>query len=183
MVVGKRNKRSRYRGSHTHGGGAKKKRRGAGNRGGRGRGGFGKRGQQRMPTAQARKEKLGKRGFIHHGVKKDLKGINLGDFSRLLEKGLVKNEGVVDLNKLGYKLLSSGDIKVKIQVKGQVSKKAEEKIIKAGGEVLKEAQRGKASGAPEGEKKVSETREGEPLAPRKVASVPRKEEPKGEKEQ
>ena len=91
-----------------------------------------------MPTALKNKKVLGKLGFIHHGIKKEAKGINLGDFNILLERGLVKNEGVIDLNKLGYKLLSSGDIKAKIQVKGQVSQKAEEKILKAGGKVLKE---------------------------------------------
>lgn len=91
-----------------------------------------------MPTALKNKELLGKLGFIHHSVKKELKGINLSDFNRLLEKNLIKNEGVIDLYKIGYKLLSSGEIKVKIQVKGQVSQKAEEKILKAGGKVLKE---------------------------------------------
>src|SRR3989338_2045713 len=50
MPANKQKKVVRYRGSHTHGGGAKKKRRGAGNRGGRGMAGSGKRAGQIKPT-------------------------------------------------------------------------------------------------------------------------------------
>jgi len=139
MVVKKRSKRSRARGSWTHGGGSKKKRRGAGSRGGRGRGGFGKRGQQQMPTAQARKEKLGKSGFYRHGQKIKFNPLNLDDLNRLIEQGKIK-EGKVDLKELGYnKLLGSGKISVKLQIKvNYFSKKAEEKIKAAGGEILAE---------------------------------------------
>lgn len=137
MVVRKRSKRSRYRGSWTHGGGHKKKRRGAGSRGGRGRGGFGKRGQHMMPTAQAKKEKLGKAGFTRHGQKIKINKINFDDLNKLLEKGKIK-EGEIDLNALGYnKLLGSGKIKAKLKIKvDYFSKKAEEKIKAAGGEIL-----------------------------------------------
>ncbi|MBW2963289.1 uL15 family ribosomal protein [Candidatus Woesearchaeota archaeon] len=139
MAVHKRSKRSRARGSWTHGGGHKKKRRGAGSRGGRGRGGFGKRGQQRMPTALTQGEILGKQGFIRHGQKKKIEGINLDDLKRLIEGGKVKGGEVIDLGALGYnKLLGSGKIDLKLKVKvDHVSKKAEEKIKAAGGEILK----------------------------------------------
>ena len=50
MTTNKRKKVVKYRGSHTHGGGAKKKRRGAGHRGGRGMAGSGKRADQKKPT-------------------------------------------------------------------------------------------------------------------------------------
>jgi len=140
MVFRKRSKRSRYRGSWTHGGGHKKKRRGAGSRGGRGRGGFGKRGQQRLPTAQKRKEKLGGSGFVHHGTKRKIKTINLEDLNRMVEKGKIKSEDIVDLGRLGYnKLLGSGQIKKKLKIQvDYFSKKAEEKIAQAGGEIVKE---------------------------------------------
>jgi len=139
MTVRKRSKRSRARGSWTHGGGHKKKRRGAGSRGGRGRGGFGKRGQHMMPTAQTQGEVLGKQGFIRHGQRKKIKKINLDDLKRLIEEGKVKGGEVIDLGALGYnKLLGSGKINLKLQVKvDYVSKKAEEKIKTAGGEILK----------------------------------------------
>ena len=142
MAVGKRSKRSRARGSWTHGGGSKKKRRGAGSRGGRGRGGFGKRGQQQMPTAQSRKEKLGKSGFYRHGQRIKFNPINLDDLNRLIERGKIK-EGKVDLKELGYnKLLGSGKISAKLQIKvDYFSKKAEEKIKAAGGEILVKAKK------------------------------------------
>ena len=46
MSVNKTKKVGKYRGSKTHGGGHMKKRRGAGNRGGRGMAGTGKRADQ-----------------------------------------------------------------------------------------------------------------------------------------
>lgn len=138
MVIKKRSKRSRYRGSWTHGGGHKKKRRGAGSRGGRGRGGFGKRGQQRLPTAQKRKEKLGRNDFFRHGIKRKIKTINLEDLNKLVGKGKIKSEGIIDLGDLGYnKLLGSGQIKNKLKIKvDYFSKKAEEKIAQAGGKII-----------------------------------------------
>lgn len=64
MII-KRKKSERYRGSQTHGGGAKKKRRGAGNRGGRGMAGSGKRADQKKPTILKNygNSYFGKRGF------------------------------------------------------------------------------------------------------------------------
>ena len=50
MTVNKRKKNSRQRGSHTHGWGAMKKHRGAGNRGGRGAAGSGKRADSKKPS-------------------------------------------------------------------------------------------------------------------------------------
>jgi len=66
MSINKRTKRSRQRGSHTHGWGAKKKHRGAGNRGGRGMAGTGKRADQKKPTIMNLygNEYFGKRGFL-----------------------------------------------------------------------------------------------------------------------
>ena len=50
MTVNRRKKVVKQRGSHTHGWGSKKKHRGAGNRGGRGMAGSGKRADQRKPS-------------------------------------------------------------------------------------------------------------------------------------
>ena len=50
MVLNKRKKNSRMRGNTTHGYGSMKKNRGAGNRGGRGMAGSGKRADQKKPT-------------------------------------------------------------------------------------------------------------------------------------
>ena len=65
MPVNKRTKLSRYRGSHTHGCGSKKKRRGAGHKGGKGMAGSGKRADQKKPTILKLygNDYYGRRGF------------------------------------------------------------------------------------------------------------------------
>lgn len=134
MVIHKRKKVTKYRAKTTHGGGHRKKRRGAGSRGGRGRAGTGKR-------ASHKKEKLGGKGFS--SLKKKIDSINLSFFTgerldRFVAAEKVVKEGdfyVVDLSKLGYgKLLGSGKINVKLKFKGNRSVKAEEKVKAAGGE-------------------------------------------------
>ena len=60
MAVNKRKKDSRARGQWTHGGGSKKKRRGAGNRGGRGHSGSGKRGDAKKQIYLKKKNYFGK---------------------------------------------------------------------------------------------------------------------------
>jgi len=59
----KRKKVTKQRGSKTHGWGAMKKHRGAGNRGGRGMAGTGKRGDAKKPSIQKNKKYFGKYGF------------------------------------------------------------------------------------------------------------------------
>ena len=89
MVVNKRKKVTRYRAHTTHGGGHRKKRRGAGNRGGKGNAGTGKRGKAKKPSY----EPLGKKGFLPPGQQKDYKPvINLSSISNLIEKKQIKEE-------------------------------------------------------------------------------------------
>jgi len=140
----------KLRGSHTHGYGSKKKHRGAGSRGGRGLAGSGKRAAQKKPSIF---KKYGKKYFGRYGfksLKKKIKAINIDylekNIEKLVKKKLVKKEGntfLIDLNKLGFeKLLGSGKVtqKFKISVKS-ASKKAIEKIKKAGGEIIKPEKR------------------------------------------
>ncbi|MFH1209585.1 MAG: uL15m family ribosomal protein [archaeon] len=137
MII-KRKKSTRYRGSQTHGSGAKKKRRGAGNRGGRGMAGTGKRADQKKPTILKLygNAYFGKRGFkIPKKIKKDIKAINLDDLQRLINKNNLKED--INLNELGYdKILSSGNLSKKYNIAcSYCSKKAKEKIEKLGGTV------------------------------------------------
>lgn len=142
MVIRKRKKVNKYRGHTTHGGGSRKKRRGAGSRGGRGRAGTGKRAGQKKAGIS---RKLGKKGFSSKSGKKGA-AINLGDFTKeklenLSKKGKVTKENdvfVVDLEKLGYqKLLSGGKVACKIKfIVEKTSSKVEEKVKAAGGEVV-----------------------------------------------
>ena len=126
----------RYRGSKTHGSGSMKKRRGAGNRGGRGNAGSGKRGDAKKPSFWKNKQLKPKT--------KLLLGINVSDLDRKLSywlsKGKISNDNgvyVVDLSKLGFKkLLGSGSVKNKYKVLCEsATEKAIEKIKSLGGEV------------------------------------------------
>ncbi len=144
MTINKRKKNSRQRGSHTHGCGSKKKRRGSGNRGGFGMAGTGKRADQRKPSIW-KEEYFGKRGFISKTPKINIKTINLRSIGQKIEKwagsGLAaKEQGayVLDIEKLGYnKLLSKGDVSIKLKIKAPyASPNAIEKVKAAGGEVV-----------------------------------------------
>jgi len=114
MPINKRKKNSRQRGSHTHGWGAMKKHRGAGNRGGRGMAGTGKRGDAKKPRIWGDRY-FGKKGFKKKGSPLRVHPINLIDLelkkdNYVQESKAVKNDGVYvfDLHKLGFtKLLST----------------------------------------------------------------------------
>ena len=129
----KRKKKSRMRGYSTHGWGARKKHRGAGNRGGRGMAGSGKRADQKKPSII---KEYGNTYFGKHGFNrpkkmiKKIKTINILDLPKFK-----KTE--INLTELGYnKLLSKGTPNKKYKIKIKLfSKKAKEKIEKAGGTI------------------------------------------------
>lgn len=135
MVVNKRKKVVKYRGSGTHGGGAKKKRRGAGNRGGRGMAGSGKRADQKKPSIiqEYGNSYFGKKGFRRPQkvlVKKEV--FNIDMLNKLADKGRLKKEGELYLVENG-KVLSRGSPRYKFNIKCGISKKAVEKIKGFGG--------------------------------------------------
>jgi len=138
MTINKRKKNSRQRAKTTHGWGAKKKHRGAGNRGGRGMAGSGKRADQLKPSILKwyGNQYFGKRGFRTHTSKK-VKAININK----LEKLDLKKEGdfyIFDASKDYNKILGTGKITKKYRVTcSSFSKKAEDKIKKLGGEAIK----------------------------------------------
>ena len=78
------------RGSHTHGGGAKKKRRGAGNRGGRGMAGSGKRAGHKTYGIV-----LGKYGFTSKKQGPPVKAINLSYFTTERVSKLINSEKAI----------------------------------------------------------------------------------------
>lgn len=142
MVVRKRKKSARQRGSGTHGWGSKKKHRGAGSRGGRGNAGQGKKAKQKKPRIWKNTKYLGKYGFKRNVTKPEVKTINISD----IEKGIgskfdikpKKGVYVIDLKKLGYdKLLGSGQVNEKFKITAnKASKGAIKKVENAGGEVI-----------------------------------------------
>jgi large subunit ribosomal protein L15 len=133
----KQKKNVRQRGAKTHGWGAKKKHRGSGNRGGKGNAGTGKRADCKKPSINPMLY-FGRHGFSSIYSEK-YHVINIGslnsnyDSFRQLEK-----DGVLDLDGLGYKkLLSTGNLTQKLSIKvKEASKKAVEKVEKAGGRVI-----------------------------------------------
>ncbi len=144
MTVNKRKKVARYRGSMTHGGGSKKKRRGAGHRGGKGMAGSGKRSDSKKPSLW-KERYFGKKGFVSKNVR-DIKAVNINyleeNILKLQSDAINKENDIfsVDLGKLGFnKLLSTGKVTNKYKIKvPYASKKAIEKIKNNGGEVILE---------------------------------------------
>ncbi|MBI2145986.1 uL15 family ribosomal protein [Candidatus Woesearchaeota archaeon] len=139
MVVHRRKKVTKYRGSVTHGGGSRKKRRGAGSRGGRGNAGTGKRAGQKK--AGLKNFHLGRHGFVRHPLAEQYKIINVGDLTLPKVQKWGTKEGdtyVVDLTKIHCgKLLGTGNTHLKLKViVPRHSAQAEEKIKAAGGSIV-----------------------------------------------
>lgn len=141
----KRKKNSRQRATTTHGWGSMKKHRGAGNRGGRGNAGSGKRGDAKKPTFRVKlKRELGRHGFSNAAGRTVFKPVNIyyieNSFETLLaQKYITENKGiyVLDVADIGFnKLLATGKVSRKYEITvGYASEKAIEKIEAAKGKV------------------------------------------------
>ncbi|VVB59401.1 50S ribosomal protein L15 [uncultured archaeon] len=182
MVVNKRKKNRKMRGSRTYGWGSPKKHRGKGSRGGVGKSGMGKRGQHKMSLLNALGIKnLGSHGFIRPRQETfedkaiNLKVIDMNTDKWLAKKIAVEEKGMIsiDMEKLGFsKVLGAGTISRKMIIKAdKFSEGAKEKIEAAGGKVEGEIIKEEKTEAPKSEKK-------ETKAPAKVAQKPAKEEQK-----
>jgi len=130
MSVQKRKKAVKRRGSRTHGYGSHKKHRGGGSAGGKGRAGSKRHNKTYFLSRGI--EPVGKKGFKSKSMTRQ-RTINLRELEKLAGAG-----NAVDLEALGYtKLLGSGEIGRPIEVKiMSFSKKAEEKLIAAGGKIV-----------------------------------------------
>tara|TARA_Y100000310_G_C20489452_1_gene718465 strand:- start:194 stop:655 length:462 start_codon:yes stop_codon:yes gene_type:complete len=125
------------RGKTNHGHGARKKWKKSGHKGGIGMAGTGKKSDHKKTLVNKLygNKYFGKQGITSRGTEKDRrKKVNVGDIERHISKFKVK-DGWLDLT--GFKILGKGEIAKKIKVRAlDVSKSAEEKIKKAGGEVI-----------------------------------------------
>ncbi len=100
------------------------KRRGAGNRGGRGMAGTGKRADQNKPSIWKNTKYFGKYGFKKKNTGKPIKPVNLQYFEqkadKLVEKKLIIKQGdiyVIDTKKLGFnKVLGCGKLTKKLNI-------------------------------------------------------------------
>jgi large subunit ribosomal protein L15 len=136
------NKRSKYRGSRTCGGGTHKNRRGAGNRGGRGRAGH--RDHRNTHFLLAGEVHNGKHGF----VRKNAVSVNVLDIGEidqmaqtLLSSSVAAKEGdviVIDASQIGIdKILGGGKVTKKMNISAKAfSEQARIKIEEQGGQAL-----------------------------------------------
>ncbi|MGM5488236.1 MAG: uL15m family ribosomal protein [Nanobdellota archaeon] len=131
----------KYRGSKTHGCGSMKKRRGAGNRGGRGNAGMGKKGKANKPTTWKTRKLLGRSGFR---IATPIRAVGLQyvdtHLESLMQKGYATEENgtyTIDLKKAGYaKLIGNGKVTKTLKIiVPQASATAVEKVKNAGGEI------------------------------------------------
>ncbi len=132
MKIKKRKKATRFRGTHTHGRGGKKKARGSGHQGGVGMAGTGKRADQRKTLVLNLygNNYFGKSKTLRKKKRVKLKTMNIRDLEQ-------KFKNMKEINLKGYKILSEGELKEKIKITASVaSKSAMEKINKAGGEII-----------------------------------------------
>ena len=139
MTHRKRKKTTRMRGSHTHGWGDKKKRRGFGHAGGKGLAGryTGAKKPSFWPAGRQHSK-----GFIPRNSAKS-NAINIGDINLMIENKKADKKGnsyEVNLNKLGYtKLLSKGKLKYNVNIiVGSATEKATKKVAEAGGNITKQ---------------------------------------------
>jgi large subunit ribosomal protein L15 len=136
------NKRSKYRGSRTCGGGTHKNRRGAGNRGGRGRAGH--RDHRFSHFLLYGQIHNGKDGFFNQTSRED-RTISIGQLDQLatdlISSGKASREGdviIIDANQIGIdKILGSGKTTLKMNITARsFSAQAKSKIEAMGGKAL-----------------------------------------------
>ena len=124
----------------THGGGARKKRKGSGHRGGKGMSGSGKRADHKktLVIKLYGNKYFGKQGITSRGTKRDIRQrINLQQIETNLEKYGKQGKNGWEINLKNYKILSKGEVKNKLIIQAkEASKSAIEKVKKAGGEIL-----------------------------------------------
>jgi large subunit ribosomal protein L15 len=143
MKTKKRKKSTRFRGTHTHGRGFKKKARGSGHRGGVGMAGTGKRGDQKKTLILNLPNKyFGKRKTLKAGPRTRIEAISLESIARnigsYVKEGKAKEtKGAYDLDLKENKIIGNNveGLKVKIHAKA-ASKGAVEAVQKAGGEIV-----------------------------------------------
>ena len=135
MVV-RRKRKYRKRLGTKPGRGARKRRRGAGNRGGRGRAGLGKRAAHKKTYfLKYEPQALGKKGFKSIKQKKELgKVVTLTQLQKLAER-LGKNE--LDLREFGVQKVISGEITIPLKIKVEkITENARRKLEAVGGAVV-----------------------------------------------
>ena len=142
MKTKKRKKSSRMHGRKmgTHGGGARKKRKGSGHRGGKGMSGSGKRADHKktLVTKLYGHNYFGKQGVTSRKTARDTRQrINLHQIEMNLEKYGEKTAKGFEVNLKKYKILGKGEVKNKLIITAkEASASAIEKVKAKGGEII-----------------------------------------------
>jgi len=142
MKTKKRTKASRQHGRHmgTHGGGARKKKKGTGHRGGKGMSGSGKRADHKKTlTIKLYGNKyFGKQGKTSRKTQRDTRQrINLQQIEMNLGKYGKKREDGWEIKLPNYKILGQGEVTNKLIINAkEASESAKEKVKAKGGEIL-----------------------------------------------
>ncbi|MDP1695345.1 MAG: uL15m family ribosomal protein [archaeon] len=136
MKIKRRRKSTRFRGSHTHARGFKKKARGSGHRGGKGMAGTGKRGDAKKSLIinLFGNDYFGKDRTLRAGTKPiKLEAINFEQIA--LNPSTYSKDGI-NFDLKGYKILSDGNPGKWTITASAASQSAVEKIKKSGGEII-----------------------------------------------
>ena len=133
IKIKKTKKAAKLRGTNSHGGGARGKRRGSGHRGGVGMAGTGKRADHKktLITKLYGNKYFGKQGVTSRGTKRrKLKAINLKEIG-------LRFKGKTEINLKDHKILGGGEVKEKLIINALAcTKSAKEKVEKAGGKII-----------------------------------------------
>ncbi len=177
MAFKKRRKNSRFRGSHTHGRGFKKKARGSGHQGGKGMAGTGKRGDAKKTMI------LNLYGNDYFGSSKALRRgqarvkmpvIALSDITSridlLVKSGVAKQaKDAYDVDYSGYKILGNEKISLKLNIKASAaSAGAIESVENAGGKIIFSESEGEEEQKEEKEEKEQKEQKKETKKPAKA---------------
>ena len=135
----RKERKSKYlRGMRRHGKGNIKNRRGAGNRGGRGKAGMHK--HKWSYTVKYEPDKYGRHGFVRHN-KKPMPAINVWEIENYIKQNMLEKDGELYTFTFKGKILGSGEITKPVKVRAlKITQKAKKKIEEAGGrvEIIKE---------------------------------------------
>ena len=140
IKIKKKKKSKKLRGTNTHGWGSRKKHKNAGNRGGIGMAGSGKKADQKksLVIKLYGNKYFGKQGITSKSTKKDKrKSMNLEQIQKNFESIMKKFGDNKKINLKNYKILGSGEIKQPVEITAkEFSKSAKEKIEKVGGKAI-----------------------------------------------
>jgi len=138
MVKRKGRRNKKYLGARSHGRGNVKNGRGAGDRGGRGNAGLCK--HRGSLIAKIDKDYFGKgsRGFVNPAKAKKKPVVHLYDINQKAMKGKLEKKGDKFIFQFNGKVLATGTVTVPLSITAsEWSKRTEEKVKAAGGEMTK----------------------------------------------